>query len=203
MLVRCFIGRWEGAPGLSKVIADPKGTCLFIDREVWQIGCSIGDTPALFAGSDTQCPPRWKNPHRTPGIPGSMRHKITADSARPETIDQLCKLGFRISPAIKGPGSVEDGIEFLKNYDIVIHPRCRHLIDELIHYSWAVDRQTGEILARLADRDNHVIDALRYALEGARRGGSGAFMFMSSGPSAFQRGLKGFTTSGFSEPRFG
>lgn len=76
---------------------------------------------------------------------------------------------------------MEDGINLLKSYDIVVHPRCHHLVDELIHYSLAVDRQTGEILPKLADSHNHVIDALRYALEGARRAGSGTFSAESAG----------------------
>lgn len=173
VLVRCFIGRWSGTPDASDVIADPQGRCLFIDQEAYQVGCAIDDTPALFAGTDPQRPPRWPNLHRRSGIPGADRTKITADSARPETIDYMKRRGFQIEPAIKGPGSVEDGINFLKSYDIVVHPRCEHLVDELIHYSWATDRQTGEILSRLADAHNHVIDALRYAMEGAHRASNG------------------------------
>ena len=71
--------------------------------------------------------------------------------------------------ALKGAGSVEDGIEFLKNFDIVIHPRCVHLIDEFTDYQYKVDKKTNEILPVLVDKDNHLIDALRYALEGTRR----------------------------------
>lgn len=93
----------------------------------------------------------------------------------------MAKRGFSIVPAIKGPGSVEDGVNFLKSYDIVVHPSCRYLVDELIHYSWAVDRQTGEILAQFADKHNHVIDALRYALEGARKARSGGNEFATAG----------------------
>lgn len=196
VLVRCFVGRWAGEPGMSAVIADPKGSCLFVDREVWEVGCPIVNVPALFAGSDTRSPARWPNPNRSPGIAGALRHKITADSARPETIDYLTRLGFNVVSAIKGPGSIEDGIEFLKSYDIVVHPRCQHLLDELVHYCWAIDRQTREILPRLADRDNHVIDALRYAVEGARRAGSGTFQFASSGPSEFHRGLESYMSFG-------
>jgi phage terminase large subunit len=77
--------------------------------------------------------------------------------------------GFKIIPAVKGPGSVEDGIEFLKSYDIVVHPRCKRTIHELTHYKFKEDKQTGEILPVLEDKDNHVIDALRYACEGLRR----------------------------------
>jgi phage terminase large subunit len=184
VLVRCFLGRWAGQAGNSAVIADPKGPCLFVDHEAYRVGCAIEDTPALFAGSDQHRPARWDNPYLHPGIAGSSRNRITADSARPETISYMQARGFDIHAAIKGSGSVEDGIEFLKNYDIVVHPRCEHLINEMILYSWAIDRKTGAILPKLADAHNHVIDALRYALEGLRRAGSGEMMIRSAGRRA-------------------
>ena len=53
----------------------------------------------------------------------------------------------------------------------MVHPRCRHLIDELALYSYRTHPKTGVILAELEDRENHAIDALRYAVEGLRRGG--------------------------------
>lgn len=149
VLVRCFIGRLEN----GRAVADPTGRHLFVDREAYKVGCEIDRTPALF---DT--------------IPGSRRWPITADSARPETINYMQRHGFgNMKPALKGAGSVEDGIEFLKSYDIVVHPGCRHTSDELTHYSWKVDEQTGDVLPVLADKNNHVIDALRYAVEGIRR----------------------------------
>ena len=61
------------------------------------------------------------------------------------------------------------GISWLKSYDLVIHPRCQHLIDELTVYSWKVDQMTGLVLPQLEDKDNHLIDALRYAVEAVRR----------------------------------
>lgn len=129
------------------------GTQLFVDHEAWGIGVEINDLPELFMG-----------------VPGSEKLWITADSARPETISYLRKHGFpHIRPALKGARSVEEGVEFLKAYDIVIHPRCQHLIDEMTHYSFEVDKLTGEVTPKLGDKDNHLIDALRYACEGARR----------------------------------
>lgn len=125
---------------------------LYVDCEAYRIGCEIDHTPALF---DT--------------VPGSRRWPITADSSRPETISYMRRQGFDIKPAKKGANSVEDGIEFLKSHDIVVHPKCLHTIDELTHYSWKTDRLTEEVLPVLADDHNHVIDALRYALEGTRR----------------------------------
>jgi phage terminase large subunit len=147
-----------------------EGRTLFVDQEAYAIGCPIDSLPALFAGSDWRDPARWQNPTGYPGIPGAFKWPIIADSARPETIDYMKARGFDIHPAVKGAGSVEDGVEFLKSVDIVVHPRCRHVIDELTFYSWKVDPHTQLVLPVLADKKNHTIDALRYALEGVRRG---------------------------------
>lgn len=129
------------------------GRKLYVPWEAYRVGCDIVDTPALFMS-----------------LPDSEKWPMVADSARPETINHLRKNGFpKITSAIKGARSVEEGIEFLKSFDIVVHPRCKHLIDELTLYSFETDKLTSEVLPKLADKDNHVIDALRYALEGARR----------------------------------
>lgn len=128
------------------------GRTLFVDQEAYAVGCEIDNTPALFDK-----------------IEGSRKWTIRADSARPETVSYMQRRGFKIIPAVKGPGSLEDGIEFLKTYDIVVHPRCKHTADELALYAYKTDPLTGEILPVLEDKNNHVIDALRYACEGLRR----------------------------------
>ena len=133
-----------------------EGRTLYVDYEAYQVGCEIIDTPDLFYT-----------------VPEAEKWPINADSARPETISHMKKNGFpKIMPAIKGAGSLEDGIEWLKSYDIVVHPRCQHVIDELTLYSYKVDETTGGVLPVLEDKNNHVIDALRYACEGLRRGAS-------------------------------
>jgi phage terminase large subunit len=76
--------------------------------------------------------------------------------------------GFKMTPSIKGKNSVEDGIEFIKSYDVVIHPRCTNLISEFTAYSYKVDPRTDEVLPVLVDQNNHGIDALRYGLEDER-----------------------------------
>lgn len=143
---------------------------LYIDYEVVKVGVEIDHTPAFFAGPDTQTAARWKPVPGYNGIPGALKWPITADSARPETISYLRRRGFSINPAIKGPDSIEEGITFLQTYDIIIHERCKHTIDEFASYSYKIDPKTDEVLPVLADKDNHVIDASRYALEGTRRG---------------------------------
>ena len=131
-----------------------EGRRLYVDQEAWQVGCEIDKTPELFDE-----------------IEGSRKFLIRADSARPETVSYMKRQGFRIVPAIKGQGSVEDGISFLQSFDIVVHPRCPHVAEELTLYSYKRDPQTEEILPMLEDKDNHTIDALRYALEELRRSG--------------------------------
>lgn len=129
------------------------GRTLYIDFEAYRIGCEIPDIPDLFMT-----------------IPEAEKWPLTADSARPETISYMRKHGFpKIAAAVKGPKSIEDGIEWLKSFDIVVHPRCRHTIDELTAYSYKTDPLTGKVLPLLNDKANHVIDALRYSCEGARR----------------------------------
>jgi phage terminase large subunit len=131
------------------------GRKLFVEYEAYMVGCEIMNTPDLFMT-----------------VPESERYPITADSARPETISHMKKNGFpRIMAAVKGPKSIEEGIEWLKNYEIIVHPRCKHTIDELSLYSYKTDKMTGEVLPVLEDKQNHVIDALRYAVEGLRRAG--------------------------------
>lgn len=99
-------------------------------------------------------------------LPESKRYIIRADSARPESISFVHRQGYRIESVYKWPGSVEDGIEFIKSFDhIYIHPRCKEVANEFRVYSFKTDRTTGDILPVPLDTDNHYIDALRYALQ--------------------------------------
>jgi len=129
------------------------GRNLYIDYEAYMVGCEIVNTPELFMT-----------------VPEAEKWVIVADSARPETISYMRNNGFpKIMKAVKGAKSVEEGVEFIKSYDIIVHPRCLHTIDELTLYSYKQDSLTGNILPILEDKKNHLIDALRYALEGVRR----------------------------------
>lgn len=117
-----------------------KDRTLYIDREAWGVGVDLDETPALFDSIET-----------------ARTWPIKADNARPETISFMRRRGYRISGAKKWAGSIEDGIEFLKSFDIVVHPRCRHTIDEFAHYSYKVDRQTGDVLPVIVDAWNHCL----------------------------------------------
>jgi phage terminase large subunit len=132
------------------------GRTLYVTHEAYRVGCEIDLLPDLFMT-----------------VPEAERWPTVADSARPETISYMQRHGFpRILPAVKGAKSLEEGVEFLKSFDIIVHPRCVHTIDELTLYSYKLDPLTQKVLPVFEDKDNHVIDALRYACEGARRAGN-------------------------------
>ncbi len=129
------------------------GRRLYVAHEAYRVGCEIDYLPELF---------------RT--VPEAEKWPTVADSSRPETISYMRRNGFpKMQPAIKGARSLEEGVEFLQSFDIIVHPRCKHTIDELTAYRYETDDLTGAVLPKLKDKDNHVIDALRYANEGARR----------------------------------
>ncbi len=137
-LVRCFVHNQS----------------LYIDYEVYSIGCDIDKTPALFDR-----------------VPESRKWPIYADSARPETISYMRRAGFNIHATEKWSGSVEDGIAFLRSFEkIIIHERCKHAIEEAKLYRYKVDSRTDEILPAIVDAHNHIWDAVRYALVKLQRG---------------------------------
>ena len=95
---------------------------------------------------------------------GYGKERIIADSAEPKSIDQLKGLGLKIKGAEKGKDSVNHGIQFIQDYEIIIHPRCVNFLTEISNYTWDKDK-LGNKLNRPIDDFNHLMDAMRYALE--------------------------------------
>lgn len=125
-----------------------KDQCLYIDYEAGGVGVEFEELPALFEK-----------------VPDVRRWEIRADCARPETISYMSRQGFRTVACPKWKGSVEDGIEYVRSFrKIYVHPRCRHTYEEFKFYSYKQDKNTGDILPIVLDKNNHYMDALRYAL---------------------------------------
>lgn len=95
---------------------------------------------------------------------GYLKERITADSAEPKSIDELNYLGLRVKGAKKGKDSILNGIQFIQDYNIIIHPRCVNFITEISNYSWDEDK-FGNKLNKPIDDFNHLMDAMRYAIE--------------------------------------
>ena len=97
---------------------------------------------------------------------GYAKERIRADAAEPKSNDRLRQLGLtRLMPAIKGPDSIRNGIDFIQGYRIIIHPKCVNFLTEIGSYVWDTDKKTGEKINRPIDDFNHLMDAMRYALE--------------------------------------
>lgn len=107
---------------------------------------------------------------------GYSKEKIKADHAEPKSIDRLYDLGLsRIRKARKGGDSVNSGIDFIRDFHIFVHPKCVNFITEISNYTWETDPKTGQKINRPIDDFNHLMDAMRYALEDFSRGKSFSF----------------------------
>lgn len=124
---------------------------LYIYEEAYKVGLELDDT-AMYLKSK---------------ISEIDKYPIEADCARPESISYLKRNGLPFIRGVKKwKGSVIDGIEFIKSFDkIVIHSKCENTISEFRLYSYKVDKRTDNILPDVEDSNNHIIDAIRYALE--------------------------------------
>ena len=125
-----------------------KDRTLFVRNENYKLHCEITDTPAMFDCTDNV-----------------RDYVVRADNARPEIISHMHREGFKIKPADKWPGCVEDRISFLRSFEqIIIHPDCKHTAEEMRLYSYKTDKRTGDVLPDIIDKHNHCIDAIGYAV---------------------------------------
>ena len=96
---------------------------------------------------------------------GHKKEAIIADSAEPKSIDELRSLGLtRVRAAKKGKDSILNGIQFIQDFKLVIHPRCVNFLTEVTNYQWAKDKFDNSINKPIDDF-NHLMDAMRYAIE--------------------------------------
>ena len=106
---------------------------------------------------------------------GYRKERIRADSAEPKSIDRLRTLGLvNIRAARKGKDSVNNGIDFIQDFKIVIHPKCVNFLTEISNYTWDTDK-FGKKVNKPIDDFNHLMDAMRYALEDFIKGQTFSF----------------------------
>lgn len=133
---------------LVKVYVDDVNKRMYIADEMYEKG---------FLNSDII---NWINRR------GYYKEVITADSAEPKSIEEIKRSGIRrMKPARKGKDSILHGIQFIQNYELIVHPKCKNFQIELDNYTWEKDKNTNEYLNKPIDEYNHLMDALRYAVE--------------------------------------
>ena len=101
---------------------------------------------------------------------GYSKDEIIADCAEAKSIEEIKRLGVsRIKQSVKGQGSVNQGIQYIQQFDIYVHPKCVNTVMEFKNYIW--QEKDGTTLNKPVDNYNHLMDALRYALEKYSVGG--------------------------------
>jgi len=127
-----------------------KDRVMYVRDEAYGLGVETIDLPQMFER-----------------IPDSTKYTIRGDNARPEIISHLKRHGFpKMESAKKWAGSVEDGISWIRGLEkIIIHPDCKHTIDEARLWSYKRDRLTNDVLPILVDANNHCWDAIRYGAQ--------------------------------------
>lgn len=96
---------------------------------------------------------------------GYGKDHFTADSAEPKSIDELKSYGMRVRGATKGKDSINNGIQWIQDFEIIVHPRCVNFLTEISNYSWDKDKFGNKLNAPIDDF-NHLMDAMRYGMEG-------------------------------------
>lgn len=130
---------------LIKVHLDKKKKNIYVFAEYYQAGMNDDELVKV-------CKEMFENNY------------VACDCAEPKSIDYLALNGVRAYPVIKGADSINRGIRWLQGYEIIIHKDCTNFIDEISQYSWQEDK-FGKSMAKPVDKNNHLLDALRYALE--------------------------------------
>ena len=134
------------------------GDHIYIRREAFRSGLELDDTASFVSQA----------------IPGFDREISRWDNSRPESISHLTRHGLPRAKAVdKWPGSVEDGIAFLRSFrSIVIHPDCANMQKEARLYSYKVN-DNGDVTTKIIDAHNHGWDAVRYAVAPMIKGNTG------------------------------
>ena len=127
---------------------DSKRKRLYIFDEIYKVGLSNAKAAEMIKERTNYSQP------------------IICDSAEPKSIAELRGYGLRVQGAKKGPDSVEYGIKFLQSLDEIIidSKRCPKTAEEFYNYELEPDGNDG-FKDGYPDKNNHTIDAVRYALE--------------------------------------
>lgn len=133
---------------LISFIVDKSGRKIYIFDEYYETGKTNDQIAAIIK------------------MKGYAKSEIIADAAEPKSIEEIKKHGIpRIRSSVKGADSINHGIQYISNYDIIVLPKCENTITELENYSYKKDKHTNEYTNIPIDSFNHLLDALRYGIQ--------------------------------------
>lgn len=181
------LGNWGTAEGL--IFSNVKTQAIKLE-DVWHLPCVQGgdfgftNDPTAFNQTYVDLPNKkiyvydgfyekgMSNEAIAQKLKDMKAHKThtTFDSAEPKSIDRLRTLGIKCGPALKGKDSINAGIDFLLDFEIIVNNHLVEFMKEFNNYCWDVDKD-GKQLNKPIDDFNHFIDSLRYALEKFSRSG--------------------------------
>ena len=124
---------------------DKENKIIYVFNEFYKSGCQLSEVVSAI---------RDMNLKKT---------KIYVDAAEPRSIQYFKQEGVNAIPCIKGKDSVKNGIMFLQDNLIIVHPKCQNFITELENFSYIKSKQTGEWTEDTTHEWSHAIDACRYA----------------------------------------
>jgi phage terminase large subunit len=129
---------------------------LYIEKECGKVGLDIDDTPQYLIKK----------------IEGIEKYTVRADNALPSNVSYCRRYGIPKCVSVdKWPNSIKDGVEHLKSYEkIVVHPDCKQVIFEMNNYKYKTDKVSGDVMPDIIDKNNHYVDAIRYAISPIIRG---------------------------------
>ena len=130
---------------LIESLYDKENKIIYVFNEFYKSGCQLSEVVSAI---------RDMNLKKT---------KIYVDAAEPRSIQYFKQEGVNAVPCIKGKDSVKNGIMFLQDNLIVVHPKCQNFITELENFSYIKSKQTGEWTEDTTHEWSHAIDACRYA----------------------------------------
>lgn len=105
--------------------------------------------------------------------------RIVCDSSEPKSIEELKRLGCkRVCGATKGKDSIMNGIQLIQQYEIIVHPNCVMIQEELKNYTFVKDKQTNTYINKAIDAWNHGLDAFRYSVMDYKKNNGGKIRFI-------------------------
>ena len=136
---------WIDPSAIVDTLYDKTNKTIYVFNEFYKSGCQLSDLTLALEDMNL------------------TKIKVYVDAAEPRTIQHFKNEGIRAEGCAKGRDSVKNGIMFLQDHLIIVHPRCKNVIREFENFSYIKSKVTGEYTEDTTHEFSHSIDGLRYA----------------------------------------